>query len=259
MTELILTPEIAIVLFVLGLCFGSCITLLSYRLPLEEKVGMTRSQCTKCQKKLGLRDLVPVFSWVASGGKCRQCSVKVHWRYPAIEVITGLATVGLAYLIGLTVLYIWVLLLVLSIITLIVTDLEHYIIPDELQITMLIAGIGFAISAEVPYEEPIYGFAAGLSIGLLLKYGFLYLRNKDGLGMGDVKLLAVVGVWLGVEPLVPYLFYSGVIGVVSALLWRMLGRGEVFPFGPALAIALLICLLFPNVPDAFWHLDRLLF
>ena len=256
MTEIILTPEIQIFLFVLGTCFGSLVTLLSWRLPRDEKVGAVRSQCPACKTKLGMRDLVPVLSWVLAKGKCRYCGTGVHWRYPVIELLTGAATLGLAYITGVTILYLWVLILVISVITLIVTDLEHYIIPDELQIVMLIAGIGFCISAEVPYEVPVYGFVTGAAVGLGLKYGYLFLRNKDGLGMGDVKLLAVVGVWLGAEALVPFLFYSGVVGVLSALIWRALGKGEVFPFGPALAITLVVCLLFPQAPDAFWHLDR---
>lgn len=258
MTEILLTPEIMAVLFVLGTCFGSFITLISYRLPRDEKVGAVRSQCPSCKTKLGVRDLLPVFSWLLARGKCRHCKKKVHWRYPAIELITGAATLGLALLVGVNMLYLWLLILVLSVIALIVTDLEHYIIPDELQITMLVAGIGFAVSAEIPYEAPIYGFLVGGGIGLALKYGYIYFRGKDGLGMGDVKLLAVAGVWLGMEPLVPFLFFSGVIGVVSAMLWRVAGKGEVFPFGPALAISLLLCLLFPVIPDAFWHMDKYL-
>lgn len=95
----------------------------------------------------------------------------------------------------------------------------------------------------------------GLAIGLTLKYGFLYLRNKDGLGLGDVKLLLGVGVWLasGVS-FVPFLFFSGVLGVVFGLGWRVIGRGEVFPFGPALAASLLLCVVWPNMANQFWQL-----
>ena len=88
----------------------------------------------------------------------------------------------------------------------------------------------------------------------MLKYGFLYLRNKDGLGLGDVKLLFGIGLWLASPVmLVPFLFISGVLGTVCGLLWRKAGRGAQFPFGPALAIALLVCIVWPEIAERFWQ------
>lgn len=85
------------------------------------------------------------------------------------------------------------------------------------------------------------------------KYGFLYLRNKDGLGLGDVKLLFGVGIWLASSAaFVPFLFFSGMLGVLCGLGWRWLGRGAQFPFGPALAIALLMCVVWPESVQQFW-------
>jgi prepilin signal peptidase PulO-like enzyme (type II secretory pathway) len=88
---------------------------------------------------------------------------------------------------------------------------------------------------------------------LALHYGYKWLRKKDGLGFGDVKFLAVAGLWLGVMPMVPFLFYAGVLGIITGLVWRALGLGPVFPFGPSLAVALFICVAYPEAGNLFLH------
>ena len=103
-------------------------------------------------------------------------------------------------------------------------------------------------------DEPVLASAAlGLGLGLALHYGYRFLMNKDGLGFGDVKFLLVAGVWLA-DPLLwpPFLFVSGVWGIVTALVWRVLGKGPRFPFGPALAAALLLSLLVPVRELFYW-------
>ena len=76
--------------------------------------------------------------------------------------------------------------------------------------------------------------------------------------MGDVKFFVVAGFWLGAKAFLPFLFYSGILGIISAIIWRLLGRGAYFPFGPAIAVTMLLCILFPELPDGFWHMDRLI-
>jgi len=101
--------------------------------------------------------------------------------------------------------------------------------------------------------EPLAGALLGALIGWGLQTGYHRLRKRDGLGTGDVKFLAVAGLWLGAINLIPLLFFSGVLGVLTATLWQWLRRGALFPFGPALALSLWICVLWPRVPFFFFH------
>jgi prepilin signal peptidase PulO-like enzyme (type II secretory pathway) len=89
--------------------------------------------------------------------------------------------------------------------------------------------------------------AAGLSIGLILHYGYLFLRKKDALGWGDVKFMAMVGTWLPVHDFVTFFLFAGLMGTLTGLLWRDARRGGIFPFGPALAVSLFINELFPDI------------
>jgi len=107
-----------------------------------------------------------------------------------------------------------------------------------------------------PAEIPVSGFLLGAGIGLTLHYGYRFLRKKEGLGFGDVKFLAVAGLWLGVKPIVPFLFFSGLFGVVLGLVWRALGRGPIFPFGPALALAMFLCVAVPQFSNIFWNIGE---
>lgn len=236
-----------------GLCFGSFITLLAYRLPREMKIGATRSKCPNCKTPLGVKDLFPVLSWLSSGGKCRHCGTKVHWRYPMIEVATAALFLLVFLQLGVSAEAAIMALLGVCIIALCVIDFEHRIIPDELQWAMFALAILHHFLIPVNWWDKMGGALLGVGIGATLKYGFLWLRKKDGLGMGDVKFLLIAGLWLGALPLVPFLFLSGLCGVLTSLVWRCFNDDPRFPFGPALAISMFALLLFPSLGALFWE------
>ncbi len=239
-----------------GACFGSFLTLLSHRLPRGEPVVSKRSRCPSCETPLAVRDLVPVLSWCISTGTCRYCRVKIPVRYPLIELVTMGSFLLLYHAYGFTVEGVILTGLVCCVIGLIVTDLEHYMIPDTFQIVMALLALAYGFMQEWELLDMMTAAVAGVAIGLALIYGFRWWRQKEALGFGDVKLLGVAGLWLGIEALIPFLFYAGILGIMSAMLWRLLGRGAVFPFGPALALSMLLCIFFPEVPNAFWSMDQ---
>jgi len=252
-------PWILACIGLLGACIGSFITLATYRLPLDETIGMTRSRCPKCEAVLGVRDLFPIFSWLAGGGRCRHCNTKVSFRYPLTEIACAASGVLAAMHYGLTFEAFCIAALGWGIVAIFVTDLEHQIILDEVQIILALVGIGYGIAMNIAPLDMAIASVIGVGIGLALKYGFLYLRHKDGLGLGDVKFLAVAGIWLADGAnFVPFLFFSGLLGVASGIVWRIMGHGERFPFGPALAVALLFCVVMPESANQFWKLYGLL-
>jgi len=237
-----------------GAAVGSFITLVTHRLPLGEAIGMTRSRCPKCKHVLGLCDLMPVLSWLFARGRCRHCHARISMRYPLTELACALGAVGALLLAGFTLEALALAGLWWCVVAIFVTDLEHYIILDEVQIALIGFGLLYHDALGNALLPVLASGVAGLLIGLALKYGFLYLRQKDGLGLGDVKLLFGVGIWLGSSiALVPFLFFAGVLGVVCGLLWRALGHGAQFPFGPALAMALVMGVVWPEATQYFWQ------
>jgi leader peptidase (prepilin peptidase)/N-methyltransferase len=232
------------VVFLIGISVGSFVTLASHRLPLGEDIIFRPSRCPQCNATLKAPDLIPLLSWIRQGGRCRHCGVKISARYPLIECSLGVVFTGLAFFYGVNFNFILLALLATELAVLIVTDLEHYIIPDSIQVAVLVTGLTWRVYNGAGAEDIIPGMAAGLLIGLALHYGYLYIRKTDALGWGDVKFLCMAGAWLLPAGFVPFLFFAGVIGIATGLLWRFAGRGHIFPFGPALAFSLLINILY---------------
>jgi prepilin signal peptidase PulO-like enzyme (type II secretory pathway) len=244
-----------VLIALVGASIGSFLTLATYRLPRDEKIGMTRSRCPACGATLKVRDLFPIVSWLLSGGTCRHCKVRVSARYPLTELACAAGTVLVVQHYGLTLAALGIVGLWWCIVAIVITDLEHTIILDEVQVAVVLFGVLYHYAIFTPLEAVFLSGFIGLGIGLALKYGFLYLRNKDGLGLGDVKFLFGAGIWLADgASFVPFLFYSGLLGIACGMLWRVLGRGEQFPFGPALAAALLLCVIWPDAAHRFWQL-----
>lgn len=237
-----------------GLCFGSLVTLLSYRLPLEEDVVVKPSRCPKCDAKLRIRDLFPVLSWVMLRGRCYNCFAPISLRYPLTELATASGFLLSYHLFGFTPLGGVMALVWAALMLMMVVDLEHYIIPDTVHVVLIALGIAYHVMMNTEMETAMSGFLTGALIGIALRYGYAAIRRKEGMGMGDVKFLAVAGLWLGVKTMVPFLFLSGVLGIVTGLIWRVLKRGPIFPFAPSLGLAFYANILFPQIANLFWKI-----
>lgn len=239
----------------LGLCFGSFATALSWRIPRGIPWAWgghddfaARSRCTSCNAVLGARDLVPLFSWIIGRGKCRYCGAAIALRYPLTELLALTGVLGLYAVYGWSVTGVLAMIAVPFLAAMMVIDAEHMILPDRLN--MILAALGAAFVASlIPGEGVIvvagHIMAALLYGGLLWVTGFVISRllKKDALGLGDVKFMAVAGLWLGLA-LMPYLFIlSGLLGIVWGLGWRLVCKTALFPFGPALIAAFYVCLL----------------
>jgi prepilin signal peptidase PulO-like enzyme (type II secretory pathway) len=243
---------LAFVVGIFGLCFGSFVTAASWRLPREEDIVSKPSYCPVCNTMLDWKDLFPLFSWLLQGGRCRHCQANIHWRYPVIEVVTAGLFLWIFFLHGLDVESIIFMLLAVCLMILMVTDFEHYMIPDEIQIGVLVLGLFHAYRVEAPWLDVLAGIAGGFGMGLLLLLSHRYIRKREGLGFGDVKFMGAAGAWLGLLNLAPFLFFAGIAGTFIALMWRALGLGKVFPFGPGLAISLFGMVMFEEFNAFFW-------
>ncbi len=237
-----------IIYFIFGTIFGSFATMASYRLPKKIDTIFKPSHCTKCKHKLGTVDLIPVISFLIFKGKCHYCSKKISKRYILIEISMGLLFALNYHLFGLTLLSSIMCLISSVLLIMIVTDLENYIVPLELQYCLIPLVLIYRYlepgSLYDNYSSMFFTAIFGFSLGLFLQYGALKILKKDGLGGADVIFLAIAGGFLGLERFAIFLFLSGLMGVITHFIWTKIRKVEIFPFIPALAISLYLCLIF---------------
>jgi prepilin signal peptidase PulO-like enzyme (type II secretory pathway) len=231
--------------FLFGSCFGSFISCLSYRLPNNENFINKRSFCPKCKHSLGIKDLFPIFSWILANGKCNYCKKEISIRYPLIEIFTGLSF-ALIHLLNFQ-LHTEIVMLVLTfaLITIIIIDLEHYIIPDSMQFIVLICAISFAIIHNYSLTHILISGIAGFSSIYIISFLFKKIRKKEGIGFGDIKFITSAAIFLGYQNLVLFFLFSGILGVINGLIWQKLLKKPCFPFAPSLSASLFLCLIIP--------------
>jgi len=201
-----------------------------------------RSRCVHCHHGIAWHDNIPVISWLVLRGRCRHCENAIGWRYPIVEVLCAAATVLVVWQWGLS----WPTLaaagMAWTLIAASAIDLEHHLLPDVLTLGLLWAGllINATWSWFATPSDAIWGAVAGFSILWLVLHGFRLLTGKEGMGGGDLKLLAALGAWLGWSLLPIVLFLASLMGSVAGLLGMVLaqrGRDTPIAFGPHLALA----------------------
>jgi leader peptidase (prepilin peptidase) / N-methyltransferase len=240
-----------------GAVVGSFLNVVAYRLPRRESLVTPGSRCPNCDTPIKPYDNVPVLGWLLLGGRCRACRAPISWRYPLIEALTG----ALAVAVVLTKHSLHDVALGLALVGILVPialiDLEHRIIPNRITLPAAIAAltIGLVTRRSGLPEQLIAGAAAG---GFLLAFALVYPR---GMGMGDVKLAAVLGLFLG-RPAAVALFVAVLAGaVVGATVMARLGvsrgRKTAVPFGPFLALGGVVA-LFAGPPIIHWYLHTLI-
>ena len=238
--------SIVAIAFVFGLLIGSFLNVVAYRLPRGESLVTPPSHCPACGEPVRMRDNIPVLGWVVLRGRCRDCGEPFSWRYPAVELLTGVlyalvvATQDDAIGIALG------LCLVTALVPLTLIDLDVRRLPDAITapaaVAALAAGLAFDIDG-VP-EQLIAGVVA---LGLFL---LAAVMKPGGMGMGDVKLVGVLGLYLG-RAVAPAIFIALILGVVvgGVIMSRVgvaTGRKQTVPFGPFLAVGGLIAFFAGN-------------
>lgn len=235
----------AIFLFIIGSVFGSFISLLSYRLPNGQNIIWARSACPNCKKNLSIKDLIPIFSYLMSKGECNYCFASISYRYILIELFTGLVFIINYTQVNDYYTYIYLSIITVIFITIIVIDVEQMIIPDSLQISLIIIGVLNIIYINKVYlSSQLINALVFFLIAYAIKFSFQYFAKKEGLGFGDVKLIGVAGLYLDFNKLALFLFLAGILGVISSIIWQNLMRlGKNFPFAPSLVISLYLCII----------------
>jgi prepilin signal peptidase PulO-like enzyme (type II secretory pathway) len=239
----------------IGLAIGSFSTVLASRWPAGESLVSPRSHCTSCERTLTPLELVPVLSWVVLRGRCHGCGSHVSWRYPAIEIASGALAAGAIITFGPTWEGLAAALLGVSLVPVVVIDLEHRLIPNVVVFPAAALGLVAAVAADAD-RWWVYLVSA---IGAFAFFEILTLVHPAGMGDGDANLALLMGAVLGAS-IVPALFVAFALGSVLgvALLARFGSRARkmAVPFGPFLATGALVALWFgPSMIG--WYAERL--
>jgi leader peptidase (prepilin peptidase)/N-methyltransferase len=250
--------------FIFGLCIGSFLNVCIYRLPLSKSILFPGSMCSACGNPVKFYDNIPVLSYILLGGKCRSCGISFSFRYPMVETITGLMAVSLylKYGFSLETLVYFVFICCLLVITFI--DIDHQIIPDVISLPGI--PVFFAASFALPSASPMDTLIhSGLGIltggGSLLVVSFVYtlLTKKEGMGGGDIKLLAMMGALIGWKGILFTIFISSAVGSVIGIFLMLRMKKDMklaIPFGPFLSIGAMTYVFFGEALMR-WYLNRL--
>ena len=244
--------------FVFGSLVGSFLNVCIHRIPSGESVAFPASHCPHCHAPIKPYDNIPIVSYLVLRGRCRQCATGISIRYPLVEMLGGIAAVGALCAFGLTAkaLLIFAFLAALIVITFI--DLDHQIIPDAISIPGIFVGFAAALLFGHPsWLSSLAGIALGGGLLWGVAAGYEWLTGREGMGGGDIKLLAMIGAFLGWRAIPVTLLLASLLGTVIGLS-LMAARGRdtkmAIPFGPFLAAAA-ICALFWGEPLIAWYLN----
>jgi leader peptidase (prepilin peptidase)/N-methyltransferase len=263
-------PVFASCAALLGLCVGSFLNVVIHRLPkmmerqwkaeCAEVAGqeaapaprynlvVPRSACPSCGHPISAIENVPVMSWLALGGKCKGCKTAISPRYPAVELLTGMLSGYIAWHFGFGMAAAGALLFTWAMIALTFIDLDTFFLPDSITLPLLWLGLLFNIgSTYVSLSSAVIGAVAGYLSLWSVYWAFKWATGKEGMGYGDFKLLAAIGAWLGWTMLPLTILLSSLVGAaigIFMIVFAGRGRSVPIPFGPYLAIAGMIALLY---------------
>ena len=223
----------------LGLVIGSYLNVVIHRLPREESTVLPRSRCPRCGARLRARDNVPLLSFLLLRGRCRQCKERISWRYPLVEAATGALFVGSVEAFGVSWRAAAAAAFGAAMIALAGIDLEHYLLPDAITLPGIGAGLLVSLGAPwIDWRDSLLGILFGGGGLWLMRQAWLLLRKEEGMGLGDVKMLAMVGAFLGWQGVLVTVFLGSLAGALFGLTLIAAGRldlGSRLPFGVFLA------------------------
>jgi len=241
----------------LGLLVGSFLNVCIHRLPRGESLVRPASRCAACLRPLAWYENVPVVSWLVLGGRCRTCRAPVSKVYPLVELATAAVFAGAAAVYGLTWLLLVRLLFAAALIVLFVIDLRYRILPDA--ITLPGIAVGFAASWFLPpgWLSSLIGACTGGGVLLAIAEAYSRVRGHEGLGMGDVKMLAMIGAFLGWRLAMLTLVVASFTGSIVGVALIASGRGSMqaaLPFGTFLALGAIVAAV-AGEPILAWYLS----
>ncbi len=257
-----------VISFIFGAVVGSFLNVCIYRLPREESIVFPPSHCTDCGTGIKAYHNIPILSYLFLGGKCASCGSRISFMYPFVEALSGLLLLFIFWKYGLSWPTLFYTIFAFSLVVITFIDLEHFIIPNVITFPGVAVGlifnaiitdwakfpevwgavehdvIGlFQLAAHVPVVDGVLGAILGGGVLYLIAFLYELIRKREGMGMGDVKLLAMIGAFLGWKGVIFVAFVSSLLGTIVGISIILYQRGDLkyaIPFGPFLSIAAII-------------------
>lgn len=239
-----------------GALVGSFLNVCIYRLPRRESIVWPGSHCPACSHPIAWYDNIPIASYLILAGRCRYCKTPISWRYPVVEVLNATGYVGLLWFFGVSWVTVAYGLLFSALLVVAGTDISHKIIPNVITFPGMVLGL-LSAGTILPLGlvNGVIGLLVGGGILWLLAWASPYLFGKEGMGGGDIKLLAMIGAFLGWKPALMTIMVGSLLGslVGIALIGaRVIRREDYIPFGPFLVCGALVALFFGQ-PILAWY------
>ncbi len=266
----------------LGLIFGSFLNVVIYRLPRALEVtwraeccdflqikdedkstpasfGLLKpgSRCPACRHKIRAIENIPVISFVMLGGKCANCKDKISSRYPLVEILTAILTLAIAMKFGVTLKMVFACFLTFSLVALAFIDMDFQLLPDHITQPLLWMGLlcnGFGLFTDI--HASLMGAVLGYGILWFIYHAYKKMTGKEGMGQGDFKLLAMLGAWFGWQSLALIILISSLLGSIAGIaliLFRDHEKTAAIPFGPYLALAGWVYLIWGGMLVDYYH------
>ena len=227
--------------FVFGAAIGSFLNVCIFRLPAKTSIIKPDSQCPHCLHPLRFYDNIPLISFIFLRGKCRDCGGAISWRYPLVELITALLALLLFLKFGLTLNFFTFFIFTAVLIVITFIDLDHQIIPDILTLPGIpLFFLAAIFLVKVPWPEALWGLFIGGGILLAIAFVYEFIAKREGMGGGDIKLLAMIGGFFGWKSLIFILLVSSFTGAVIGITAMIIKKKDMkyaVPFGPFLSAA----------------------
>jgi leader peptidase (prepilin peptidase) / N-methyltransferase len=244
---------IPIIIFIFGAVIGSFLNVCIYRIPRNKSIVKPASACPGCEKPIRFYDNVPIVSYLILGGKCRHCGNKISKRYPFIELLTAVLFLVFYKKFGLSLQLLVAFLFISLLIVIAFIDLDFQIIPDILSIGGLVTGILLAvirpyftyIGPKFGFLDALYGILIGGGVLFVIAYGYQLVAKREGMGGGDIKLLAMIGAFIGFKGVIFSLVSGSLFGTVIGIPLMLIKKENTkyaIPFGPFLSLGALIFL-----------------
>lgn len=243
---------------VFGLILGSFLNVCIHRIPLGKSIVYPPSSCPGCHSAIRFYDNIPLVSYIVLLGRCRSCRSRISLRYPVVELTTGLLSAALFLRYGLSLYYFLLLVFCASLLVIAFIDIDYKIIPDVLSLPGVLVGFGVSLLPMTPVSVLESAIGILLGGGSLYVVGMLYqwIRKQEGMGGGDVKLLAMIGAWMGWNSLPMIILLSSFAGTLiggGCLLLSRRRLSEAIPFGPFLVLGTFLWLFFRTEIHLLWN------
>lgn len=234
-----------------GVVVGSFLNVVILRLPKDNiSIAFPASHCPVCKHPLSWYENIPILSYLLQMGKCRHCKTTIALQYPIVELLMGILTLALYSTYGFTITFASYFMLTASLLTISYIDIHLQIIPDSLTIPGILAGFIFSlVTPQVSWLDSLLGVLIGGGVLYIVAWVYRLLRGKEGMGGGDIKLLAMLGGFLGWQSICFIIFVSSITGIIVgtlALVRKNWGIKTKIPFGPFLCFSAICYIFFSN-------------